>query len=467
MTISTLETNIVKKTLVKCGWLISLDPKIGELKEAELLIEGDRIAAAGIRLDAAHDELIDASEMIVMPGLIDAHIHVWQCGLRGIGSEWLGPDYHANIHANLATKYQPQDNYLGNLVGSLNQIDGGVTTVLDFCHNLKSLEQAERAIDALEETGIRAVFAHGTAKPPTAPGGVPFTHVPHPRDRVEALRKGRLASDDRLVTMAMAVLGPHYGTLEVAEQDLRLAREFGLLSTSHATRRYADCVAPRGYVRLAEAGLLGPDHNIVHANYFDDAELDAVLGAGATITSTVLVELHGHAADPLTVRVRARGVMPSIGIDVEPIVTGDMFREMQGALLHARWATVRDNESVGKPPMKTIGVRSREALQWATIGNARVIGLEDRIGTLTPGKKADITMLRASDLNLFPVHDPIFAVVEQAHAGNVDTVIIDGAVKKRHGKLLFSQDTLRRRQVELAESASRVMREGNFALRAT
>jgi hypothetical protein len=158
--------------------------------------------------------------------------------------------------------------------------------------------------------------------------------VPHPRERVEALRKGRLASDRGRVTLAMAILGPHYSVWDVVVQDLALAREFGLLSTSHATRRKQDCVTPDGYLRLAKEGLIGPEHNIVHANFFEDDELKAVVEAGASVTPTVMVELHSDYADPLTPRLRALGALPSIGNDVEPIVSGDMFREMQAALLH-------------------------------------------------------------------------------------------------------------------------------------
>lgn len=452
----------MSRTLIKAGWLVSMDEKIGDPRNIEILVEGSRIAAVGPSLGATADHTIDASEMIVMPGLVNAHLHVWQSGLRSIGSEWLGPDYHRILHGNLATRYGPEDNYVGNLIGALNQIDGGVTTVFDFCHNLKSLEHAERSVDGLEESGIRAVFGHGTAKPPTKEGDLPFTHVGHPRDRIEALRKGRFASDDRRVTLAMAILGPHYSIWEVCEHDLRLARELGLLSTSHATKKRADCITDRGYLRAAQAGLLGPDHNIVHANYFDDEELKACVDAGVSFSATVLVEMHGHAADPVTVRVRALGGLPSIGNDVETIVSGEFFREMQAALLHARFACLRENAEAGKPPFTTIPVRSREALTWATIGGARAMRIEDKIGSITVGKKADIVLLRATDLNLWPVHDPLLSVVEQAHAGNVDTVMIDGVIRKQGGKLLFPGDVLRKRREELRESGLRAMRAGDF-----
>ena len=187
----------MQRVLIKCGWLVTLDPAIGDFKGGELLFRGNRIEAVGRHLDAAADEVIDATDKIVMPGLVNAHMHTWETALRGIGAEWMTADYLRHMHLNLATRYQPEDNYLGNLIGALGQIDGGVTTLVDWCHNITSIELAERAVDGLIDSGIRAVFAHGTAKPPTQEGAKPFTHVPHPRDRIESLRKGRLAERRR------------------------------------------------------------------------------------------------------------------------------------------------------------------------------------------------------------------------------------------------------------------------------
>src|SRR6185437_11684371 len=116
--------------------------------------------------------------------------------LRGIGAEWLSADYFKHVHSNLATLYQPEDNYVAHLIGALAQIDAGVTTLVDWCHNITTLEMAERAVDGLIDSGIRAVFAHGTAKLLAQKEGIPFTQVPHPRERIEALRKGRFASGD-------------------------------------------------------------------------------------------------------------------------------------------------------------------------------------------------------------------------------------------------------------------------------
>jgi cytosine/adenosine deaminase-related metal-dependent hydrolase len=451
----------MKRVLIQCGWLVTLDPEIGDFKGGELLYQDGEITAVGRSLGATADETIDARDKIVMPGLVNAHMHTWQTALRGIAAEWMSADYFRNVHGNMATLYKPEDNYLGNLVGALAQIDGGVTTLVDWCHNITTLEMAERAVDGLLDSGIRAVFAHGTAKPLSQTTGTPFTHIPHPRDRVEALRKGRLASNDGRVTLAMAILGPDWGAWEVVQHDIRMAREFGLYSSSH-TRRREDCVVPDGYARMAREGLLGPDHNLVHGTSYDWADLKVVVDSGATLTSTALVELHHHVGDTMVAAYREAGGKPSLGIDVELYGTGQMFREMQAALLFARGKEVRNNALRGNSPLKTVPVRSREALEWATINGARCFGLDGKIGTLSPGKKADIVMLRADDLNMTPVWDPVYSIVEIAGAGNVDTVIVDGVMRKQNGKLTFPADLLRRRLDELRASGARIMREGGY-----
>jgi 5-methylthioadenosine/S-adenosylhomocysteine deaminase len=451
----------MKRVLIKCGWLVTLDSRIGNFKGGELLFSGNRIEAVGRNLNATADETIDASRMIVMPGLVNAHMHTWETALRGIGAEWMSLDYFKHVHGNLATRYKPEDNYLANLVGALAQIDAGVTTLVDWCHNITSLEMAERAVDGLVDSGIRAVFAHGTAKPLSQKEGTPFTEIPHPRDRIEALRKGRLASDDGLVTLAMAILGPDWGAWEVVQHDIRMAREFGLVSSSH-TRRREDCVVPDGYARMAKEGLLGPDHNLVHGTSYDANDLRVVIDSGATLTSTVLVELHHHIGDAMVAAYRALGGQPSLGVDVELYCTGQMFREMQAALLFARGKEIRNNVLRGNSHYKTMPVRSVEALEWATINGARAFRMDDRIGTLSPGKRADIVMLRADDVNMAPVWDPVYSIVEIAGAGNVDTVIIDGVTRKKDGRLTFPADVLRKRIDELAESGARIMREGGY-----
>jgi 5-methylthioadenosine/S-adenosylhomocysteine deaminase len=449
------------KTLLRCGWLVSMDPKLGNLRDAEILIEDGRISGVGAKLGASADETVDAREMIAMPGLVNAHLHTFQSALRGLGSDWTAPEYFRLQAGDMSTRYQPEDNYLGNLLGALNQIDHGVTAVLDFCHNLKSREQVDRSIDGLEESGIRAVFAMArgmdspmTPNAPQAAGRRPLA------EEATALRKGRLASDDRLVTLALAMSGPHWATYEMCEEHARLAKHLAVLLCSHATKKSKDARVPDGYDRLAADGLLGPDHNLVHCQLLTDEELQRILETGASITSTCMNELHDYPEYPAAGRVHRLGFLPSIGVDVEVQVPADMWRETQTALRAARQEAMADLAKVGKKAER-MPVLARDALAWATLGGARAMGLEKKVGSLTPGKQADLILLRATDLNLCPVHDATY-VIEQAHAGNVDSVMIAGQFKKRGGKLLYDTALLRKKQAALADSGSRLMREAGY-----
>ena len=208
--------------------------------------------------------------------------------------QWLSADYFKNVHGNLATRYNAEDNYVANLIGALAQIDAGVTTLVDWCHNITSLEMAERAIDGLADSGIRAVFAHGTAKPMGRNDPVPFTHQPHPRDRLEAIRKGRRS---RRTTDASRWLWRSSGRTGVpgrwSSRTSSFARELGLVSSSH-TRRNEDSMNANGYTRMAKAGLLGPDHNLVHGTSYDAGTLRMIADSGASLTSTVLVGSPSH-----------------------------------------------------------------------------------------------------------------------------------------------------------------------------
>lgn len=451
------------RTLIRCGWLVSMDDRIGNLREAEILVEDDRIAAVGRNLGATADARIDAGEMIALPGLVNAHLHTFQSSMRGLGSEWTAPDYFRLQAGDMSTRFGPEDNYLGNLLGALNQIDHGVTSVLDFCHNVKSLEQAERSIDGLEESGIRAVYATArgmdapmTPNSPAAAGRRPL------EGEARSLRKGRLASDDRRVTLALAMSGPHWATYDVCAEHARLAKELGILLCSHATKKSADARVPDGYDRLAADGLLGPDHNLVHCQLLTDAELKRILDTGASITSTCMNEMHDYPEFPAAGRVHALGFLPSIGVDVEVQVPADMWRETQTALRAARQEAMMKLAARGEKAAK-IPVLAREALAWATLGGAKAMLLGNRVGALAPGMKADLILLRGRDLNLYPTYDPAY-VIEQAHAGNVDTVMIDGVLRKQGGRLLYDAALLRRKQDALADSGRRLIREANYAL---
>jgi cytosine/adenosine deaminase-related metal-dependent hydrolase len=446
------------RKLIKGGSIISVDPAIGDLPRGDVLIDGETIAEVAPEITAADAEVVDADGMIVMPGLVDAHLHTWQTNIRGIAGDWTMAHYQQGMHRGLAMAYTPEDIYVSNLIGALNQIDGGVTTLFDWSHNNPTPDHSDRAIDGLIDAGIRAVYGHGTPKPKTKEGDVPFTHRPHPRDEVERLRKGRLAADDGLITMAMCVLGPDYSVYEVTQHDVALAREFGLLASQHMGGGVGK-MNQDGVARMAADGLLGPWLNVVHGNNLSDDELRLLVDAGVAVTVTPEIELQMGFGYPLTGRLTALGARPSIGVDVESDISGDMFTVMRFTLQTERG---RVNEPIARAGKAIAEVmpKARQALGWATVDSAAALHLEDKVGSLTPGKQADIIMIRTDDLNLFPVHDPLMSVVFQANAGNVDSVLVAGEFRKRDGRLLYPD--LARRMAELKESGRRILAQIGF-----
>jgi cytosine/adenosine deaminase-related metal-dependent hydrolase len=446
-------------TLLRAGWIVTMDPKLGVLRNGGVLVEGDRIAGIGADLAPPPGaEVIDAPGAIVIPGLVNAHQHTWQTSLRGVAGDWTILEYFRHVHAGLATRFRPDDIYIANLVGALNQINCGATTLMDWCHNTPTPEHTDGAIAGLAESGIRAAFFHGSPKPDPKPGQKPFWETPHPRAEVERLMK-LLPTRDGLVSLGLAILGPHYSTYEVASHDFRLAREFGLIASMHCAG--PEPRTPGGWARLEKEGLLGDTTNVVHGNNLSDEELDFILARGVTFTltpETEMAEGHGFA---ITGRLRKRGAQPSLGVDLESGNSGDMFTVTRLALASQR---ALDNEesrrSTGKLP-DTSTVRCAEALGWITIEGARMLKMADRIGSLTPGKQADLVVLSADDLNMWPVHDPVVSVVTQASLANVDSVMIAGQWRKRAGKLLYPR--LKEQKLALAESGRRILAGMNLA----
>ena len=445
-------------TLIKAGTIVAMDDDIGDLRQGDVLIEDDRIAAVAPSLEASGAEIIDADGMIVMPRFVNAHIHTWQTGLRGVAGDWTIPEYLHNMHAAIAPRFAPDDIRIANLMGALNQLNSGVTTMVDWCHNNPTPAHSDAAIDGLKEAGIRAVFLHGSPKPDPKPGQRHFSEIPHPRSEIERLARDRLPSKDALVTLGMAVLGPAYSTYEVSRADLALARELGMLVSMHVGG--GAMRTPDGFPRLVAEGLVDGRMNVVHGNNLAGDQLRALVEHGASVTVTPETELQMGFGPCLTGRLRGLGAAPSIGSDVESSLGSDMFTNMRMALQAQR---ALDNDRVihetGKAPER-ISIGCREALAWATINGAKMVGLDRRIGSLTPGKQADIVLLRARDLNLVPVVDPVRSIVLHAGIGNVDTVLVAGRVAKRGGTLAYRD--LERRKAELSKSSRRIVAGAGF-----
>lgn len=419
------------RTLIRGATVITLD-KQGDLPRADVLVTGDIVAEIAPELHVDDAQVVDASGCIVIPGLVNAHMHTWQTALRGLAANWTLLEYFKNMHAGLATVFEPQDLYIATLVGALNQLNCGTTTLADWCHNNKTPAHNDAAIQGLLESGIRAAFFHGTPKPDPKPGERPFWEVPHPRAEVERLLKAHQGRD--LLSVHAAVLGPHYSTLEVALHDFRMVKELGVVGSLHQGGGAAR--TPEGWEKLEAAGLLGPQINIVHGHALSDGQLKRFCDLGMSFSAAAENEMtqgHGH---PITGRLRAHGKAPSLGADLESVLGGDMLTQARVALgMQRSLDNVAYREAHGTiPPTSTI--TTREALQWVTVEGARMLGQLDRIGTLAAGKQADLVLVRADDLNMLPVHDPVSTVVMQATLANIDSVMVAGRWKKRRGKLL-------------------------------
>lgn len=447
------------KTLIKAGTVVTMDKAVPDMKCGDVLIDGARIVevAAEIRADGA--DVIDASDMIVMPGFVNAHIHTWQTAVRGVAADWIAATYLHNMHATLAPSFKPDDIYISNLIGALNQLSSGATTIVDWCHNNPTPEHTDAAAEGLAESGIRAVFMHGSPKPDAKPGQKHFSAIPHPCDEIERLQRGRFAARDGLLSLGMAILGPAYSIYDVSRADFALARELGILCSMHVGG--GAMRTPDGFLRLLGEGLVGANINIVHGNNIPVDQLRALLDRGATVTVTPETELQTGFGDPLTGKLIELGSRPSIGSDIESGMGGDMFTNMRMALQHQR---ALDNQKIldqGKSPTE-MSLTCRQALEWATIDGARMAGLDSRIGSLTPGKQGDVILLRKGDLNLFPVIDPVRSIVLHAGTVNVDTVLVGGRVVKRGGQLLYPE--LAAKKARLSATTERIVAQAGSVL---
>ncbi|NBO90397.1 MAG: cytosine deaminase, partial [Betaproteobacteria bacterium] len=389
------------RTLIRGATVITLDRQ-GDLPEADILVSGDVIQEIAPRIQADDAEVVSAAGCIVIPGLINAHLHTWQTALRGVAANWTLLEYFQKMHAGLATVFAPEDLHIATLVGALNQLNHGTTTLVDWCHNNRTPAHNDAAIDGLLQSGIRAAFFHGTPKPDPKPGETPFWEVPHPRAEVERLLRAHQGRS--LLSIGAAVLGPHYSTLDVALHDFRMARDLGVIASLHQGGGPAR--TPDGWDKLQAEGLLGPHVNIVHGHALNDTQLNTFCDLGMSFSAAAESEMsqgHGH---PLTGRLRALGHAPSLGVDLESVMSGDMISQARIALgIQRSLDNVAYRVEHNTVP-STSTIPAREALQWVTVEGARMLGQLDRIGSLAAGKQADLVMIRASDLNMQPVHDP-------------------------------------------------------------
>jgi 5-methylthioadenosine/S-adenosylhomocysteine deaminase len=421
---------MAERTLLKGGLVVTVDRRLGTRPDADVLIEDGTIVAIGPGLAAGDAEVIDASDHLVLPGLVDTHRHTWQALFRNIASDWTLAHYFTGLHGTLSELYRPEDTYAANLIGTLEALDSGITTLLDWSHNLNTPEHSDAAVDALFESGARVVFGHG--------GGFrhwqPVSALDHPAADVRRLRQARFASDAQLVTMCLAPRGNQFATIEVTERDWRLAEELGLRISCHAGD--GEWGKNRPIAALAGRDLLGPTMTFVHCNSLADDELRLMADAGCTASVSPDIELQMGHGWPATGRLLDAGIRPSLSIDVCSSNGGHLFGTMRATIGTERGFDNQLARERGRASVDEMEITCRDVLEFATIEGARACGLDGRIGTLTPGKRADVIMVRTDTFGMTPMNNPVGAFVYNAHPGLVDTILVDGRVVKRDGKLV-------------------------------
>jgi len=411
--------------LIRQAHLVTMDAAIGDLR-GDILIRDGKIAAVGRDLVCEGAAVIDGTDKVVIPGFVNSHVHLWQTVIKGCAGDWSFGDYLEKILGTAGKFYRPEDVHVATLLGAMEQIDAGVTTLYDWSHILNTPEHADGAIDGLQQSGIRAVFGHGT--PGDDVGRWYYqSRETHPDDIIR-IRKTRLASDDALVTLGLSMRGPDFAVDEVNRADIQLARSLGIMASMHlAVGMYGD-YTPHGRA-LGEAGLLGPDINLTHCNRLLDDEIAMAVDMGASISVTPEVEMQmGHGV-PVTGRVQAAGGAITLGTDVVSSVSADMFSQMRFAVQAQRMlANAKAHEGGGM--LEALPLGARDALRFATVQGAKALGLDSRIGSITPGKDADLTILSWAHEQASPLVNPVQAVVFHASVANVHTVMVAGRVRK-------------------------------------
>ncbi|MZF86155.1 amidohydrolase family protein [Streptomyces sp. SID5643] len=420
------------RTLLRSGHVISMDPDIGDLPQGDVLVEDGRIAAVEPEI-SADAEVLDMTGHILIPGFVDTHRHTWEAPLRGVAPDATLDDYFVDILDTFAPLYTPEDVYAGNLAGALECLNAGITTLVDWSHINNTPEHPDAAIQGLKDSGIRARYAYGSANTSLADYWFD-SRIVIPADDVRRVREAHFASDDGLLTMGLATRGPGFCVDEVVTAEWAMARELGLPITVHvAMGRLAGRF---GMVRqLHGLGLLGPDTTYVHSCYLSEEEWRMVADSGGTVSVAPQVELQmGHGWPPVMQAIE-HGLRPSLSIDVVTTVPGDMFTQIRAAFGAERARVNADCWQANMPVPGTM-LTARQMLEIATVNGAHVAGLEDRTGSLTPGKRADIVGIDATAPNVAPVHDAAATVALCADVSNVDTVLVDGVIHKRDGRLL-------------------------------
>jgi 5-methylthioadenosine/S-adenosylhomocysteine deaminase len=430
-----------RRILLQGGIVLTLDRQVGDFAQADVLIEDGKIreVAPDIAIGGDAAAVIDASHRIVVPGFIDSHHHFYQGLLRNILTNGLlNPDYNRDIGMVLTPAYQPADVYAGALITALGMIDTGTTAAVDTSQVSHTPEHTDAGIQALQDAGIRAVYAYWRGQGPA---------TQYPRD-VARLQKTYFGSQDQLLTLALgATLDP---------KVFAFAREASLRTVSHGVSNATE----RALLELGRAGLLRPGDEYIHCTQLSDEAWRLIKDTGGRVSLAAPIEMAMGHGMPGIQSALDHGIRPSLSSDVDATMAQDPFTIMRATFTLQR-LMVLQRASRGEqnlPPLLTC----RDVLEFATIEGARCADLDRKVGTLTPGKEADIVLLAADRINVWPLNNAPGAVVNVMNPGHVETVLIAGKLKKWRGNLVGVDLP---RVLRLAEEArDNVLRRSGFAM---
>jgi cytosine/adenosine deaminase-related metal-dependent hydrolase len=415
-----------RPVVLRNGTVLTLDDAHRVLSGSDVLVQGERIAAIGAHLGVPDGTLeIDASGGIVMPGMVDTHRHMWQTAMRGYGADWTLTQYFVWYYLQSGKLFRPQDVYAGNLLSAIEALDAGVTTSVDWSHGLQTVAHADAAVDALQAVPGRFVLAYGNIQQ----GPWEWSATPEFRDFVVR----RMQGGGDMLGFQMAFDVPDSD--EFPERAaFAVARELDVAVTTHAGVRGA--TGDKGIRSMHENGFMTPRNVYVHAATLSDDSYQRIAASGGSASVSTESEQSAGQGYPPTWRLRQHGIPVSLSMDTSVWWSGDLFSAMRATLSADR---VREhleahnrNETVTNHHL-----RAEQVVDWATRGGARALDMDSTIGSLEPGKKADVVLIKndASPV-MFPLLHPYGHVVFQAQRGDVDTVIVNGRVVKSAHQLV-------------------------------
>jgi cytosine/adenosine deaminase-related metal-dependent hydrolase len=413
-----LAANAAPRILLKGGCVLTFDQTLGDFDKADVLIDGKKIVAVGRNLAAANATVIDATGTIVLPGFIDTHHHLYQALLRNIQGNGLLADYFrdiANGPKSATQFFRPQDAYIGGLSGALRSLDSGVTTIADVSQVNNSPEHSDALIRGFQQSNARIVFAYTSGAGP---------QVKWPQD-FERLLKQYFSSSDQLVTPAFSG--------SVNRDILATGRKYGMRIWSHIVETLPNSF-PKDFEQMGAEGVLRSDQVYIHFTGATAKQAKLVADTGGAVSAAVPIEMTMRHGMPVVQVCLDNGVTPSLSSDVETSMSADMFTMMRSCFLLQR-ATLNERSIQGEKDLPKL-LTARDVIAMATVQGARDCALDKKVGSLTPGKEADIVMLRADTIDSFPLNNAYGAIVTGMDTSNVDTVMVAGKIVKRHGKLV-------------------------------